>query len=139
MVELEVVRNINASTESVWQILGDYGNLSWVPGADNVEVEGEGIGMIRRLFIPGVDTPIEEVLTAKNESANTFSYRIPKNDVIPFDDYTADVSVDSTKEGSTVVWKCSFDEGQMAQADAKDMIGGSYKMMLDALAEKLEA
>ena len=139
MVELTVIRNISASLDAVWAVLDDYGNLSWIPGADNVEVIGEGVGMTRRLHMPGLDSPIDETLTAKDNSAKTFSYTIPKNAVIPFDDYNATVSVMGDDGTATVNWYCSFDEGDVPEADAKSMIEGSYTMMLDALADKLEA
>lgn len=139
MVELTVTRDIGASADVVWAVLDDYGNLEWVPGADNVDVIGEGVGMIRRLHIPGIDTPIDEILKSKDAGAKTFSYTIPKNAVIPFDDYQANVSVSGDANKATVVWHCTFGEGDMAEADAEGMISGSYSMMLDALAEKLEA
>ncbi len=139
MVELTVVRNIGASVDAVWAVLDDYGNLSWIPGADNVEVIGEGVGMTRRLHMPGLDSPIDETLTAKDSAAKTFSYTIPKNAVIPFDDYNATVSVTGDTGSATVNWYCSFDRGDVPEGDAKSMIEGSYTMMLDALADKLEA
>ncbi|MEE3239785.1 MAG: SRPBCC family protein [Pseudomonadota bacterium] len=138
MVELTVIRNIGASVDAVWAVLDDYGNLSWIPGADNVEVIGEGVGMTRRLHMPGLDSPIDETLTAKDIAAKTFSYTIPKNAVIPFDDYNATVSVTGDTGSATVNWYCSFDQGDVPEEDAKSMIEGSYTMMLDALADKLE-
>ena len=102
MVELTVIRNISASVDAVWAVLDDYGNLSWIPGADNVEVIGEGVGMTRRLHMPGLDSPIDETLTAKDIAAKTFSYTIPKNAVIPFDDYNATVSVTGDTGSATV-------------------------------------
>ena len=139
MVELTVIRNISASVDAVWAVLDDYGNLSWIPGADNVEVIGEGVGMTRRLHMPGLDSPIDETLIAKDIAAKTFSYTIPKNAVIPFDDYNATVSVTGDTGSATVNWYCCFDQGDVPEADAKSMIEGSYSMMLDALADKLEA
>lgn len=139
MVELNVIRKISATLDSVWAVLDDYGNLSWIPGADNVEVIGEGVGMTRRLHMPGLESPIDEILTAKDVANKSFSYTIPKNAVIPFDDYNATVTVTGDEDSATVNWFCSFDEGEVPEADAKTMIEGSYTMMLDALAAKLEA
>ena len=137
MVDLVVVKQIEASADAVWALLGNFGDMSWVPGADNVELIGEGVGMTRRINIPGLDSPIDEILSAKDDAAMTFSYTIPKNAVIPFDDYTASVSVTSEGAGTRVDWACSFDEGEMPAEDAKNMISGSYSNMLDALAAKL--
>ncbi len=139
MVDLTVTKTIAASVDAVWGVLDDFGNMEWVPGADNVEVIGEGVGMTRRLHIPGLDTPIDEILSAKDVAAKTFSYTIPKNDVIPFDDYKANIAVTGDASSATVNWNCTFDEGGMAENDAKAMISGSYENMLNALAAKLEA
>lgn len=137
MVEVTVVKTIAANVDSVWAMLDDFGNMEWVPGADNVEVIGEGVGMTRRLHIPGIDTPIDEILSAKDVAAKTFSYTIPKNAVIPFDNYKADISVSGDDASATVNWYCSFEQGDMPEKDAKEMINGSYTMMLDALEAKL--
>ena len=62
-----------------------------------------------------------------------------ENDVIPFDDYKANIAVTGDASSATVNWNCTFDEGGMAENDAKAMISGSYENMLNALAAKLEA
>lgn len=139
MVDLTVTKTIAASVDAVWDVLDDFGNMEWVPGAENVEVIGEGVGMTRRLHIPGIDTPIDEILSAKDVAAKTFSYTIPKNDVIPFDDYSANIAVTGDAASATVNWNCTFDEGGMPAKDAEAMISGSYDNMLNALAAKLEA
>ncbi len=51
MVELTVTRTLKSNADKVWAILGDFGNLSWVPGPDKVEVIGSGAGMIRRIYM----------------------------------------------------------------------------------------
>ena len=139
MVEVKVVKTIAADVDAVWAVLDDFGNMEWVPGADNVEVIGEGVGMTRRLHIPGLDTPIDEILSAKDAAAKTFSYTIPKNAIIPFDNYKADISVSGDAGSATVNWYCSFEQGDMPEKDASDMISGSYTSMLDALEAKLTA
>ncbi len=138
MVELTVTRKLNANADKVWAILGDFGNLSWVPGPDKVEVIGSGAGMIRRLYISGMD-PFDEVLQSLHAQQKTFTYSIPKNAVIPFDNYVADVTVSAAADStSQVTWHCTFDNGDMPEADAKSMLEGSYHMMLDALATTVE-
>ncbi len=139
MTELNVTRKLNANADKVWAILGDFGNLSWVPGPEKVEVIGTGAGMIRRLYMSGMD-PFDEVLHTLDASQKTFSYTIPKNAVIPFDNYIADVTVAADADNtSQVIWHCTFDNGDVPEATAKGMLEGSYNMMLDALTTKLAA
>lgn len=138
MLEVTVMRELNADANEVWAILGDFGNLSWVPGPEKVEVIGSGEGMIRRLHISGME-PFDEVLQSLDADQKTFSYAIPKNAVIPFDNYIADVTV-AAGAGTTsqVVWHCTLDNGDVPEADANSMMEGSYNMMLDALANAVE-
>lgn len=134
MVEVNLTRDIAASSDAVWAVLENFGDLSWVPGAgDNVEVIGEGVGMIRRINMEGLD-PIDEVLESMDRAAKSLSYSIAKNAVIPFDKYVASVRV-AEKDASTatVFWDCTFDEGEIPGADAKAMIEGNYNMLLDGL------
>ncbi|MGI9295591.1 MAG: SRPBCC family protein, partial [Pseudomonadales bacterium] len=55
MVEVTVTRELHANVDKVWGILGDFGNLSWVPGPEKVDVIGSGQGMIRRLHVAGME------------------------------------------------------------------------------------
>ncbi|MGI9284612.1 MAG: SRPBCC family protein [Pseudomonadales bacterium] len=138
MVEVTVTRELNAEAEKVWAILGDFGNLFWVPGPEKVDVIGSGEGMIRRLHITGME-PFDEVLQSLDADQKTFTYAIPKNAVIPFDNYIADVTVSAGADNtSQVVWHCTLDNGDVPETDAKSMIEGSYTMMLDALASNVE-
>ena len=58
MVEVHVARDLDFPAATVWALLEDFGDISWAPGIDRIEVIGEGIGMIRRLHMQGMD-PID--------------------------------------------------------------------------------
>ena len=134
-----VTRQLQHKAEDVWAILRDFGNLSWVEGPSKVEVEGEGQGMVRRLHIPGMDTPIDEILDSIDESKRSLTYKIPKNDIIPFDNYSATVSVSDKDGGAFIEWSCSLELDNMSEADASAMMEGNYNMLIDALDKKLSA
>ncbi len=132
MVEVKLTREIAASSDAVWAVLEDFGNLSWIGMADSVEVIGEGIGQIRRINMEGMD-PIDEKLESMDVGAKTLSYSIVKNQVIPFEDYLAKVRVEGVGDSATVYWTSTFDECDMPAADAQALIEGSYNMLLDGL------
>ena len=136
MVKATVSRDINFGADKVWAVLADFGNLSWVEGPEKVEVIGEGMGQIRRLFIPGMD-PFDEVLEAIAHSPKTLGYSIPKNAVIPFDNYHATVVVSGDEASSHIDWSCELDNGAVPAADAQAMMEGNYTMLLDALEKTL--
>lgn len=138
MMEIKVTRQMQAEPKAVWDIIGDFGNLSWVPGPEKVEVIGSGVGMIRRLTMAGMD-PFDEVLQSMDARNMTLSYVIPKNDIVPFDDYVADITVSAAGDGGCeIVWHSCFDNGEIPEAQARRMLQGSYDMMLDALASRVE-
>ena len=141
MIDVTVTRKIAADINKVWSILENFGDLSWIPGADNVEVSGQGVGMTRHIIMPGIP-PINETLESLDAKNKTLSYSIPKNEIIPFDNYVADVSLtviggnadgNADKNATHVNWHCSFDAGDMPEADARAAIEGNYGMILDGL------
>lgn len=138
MIELSVTRILNASADKVWAVLSNFGDLSWVPGPDKVEVIGSGVGMIRRIYMGGTD-PFDEVLQSLSADQKTVTYSIPKNAFVPFDNYTAAVTVlETTDSTSQVIWRCTLDSGHMPETDAKDLMRTTYDMMLNALADRVE-
>lgn len=136
MAEVKVVKQIPASLDACWALFSNFGDMSWLPGDQVVEPIGEGVGMARRMHIKGID-PFDEILTAMDHDAKTFSYSIPKNSVIPFDDYVANISLSGDDSACEVSWVSTFDEGDLDKEQSEEMIAGNYSMMLDAAAEKL--
>jgi hypothetical protein len=54
MVEVSIEREFDVSAEKLWAILADFADISWIPGIEKVEIEGEGVGMIRHVTAPGL-------------------------------------------------------------------------------------
>lgn len=136
MAKAKVSRDIEAGAHQVWEVLADFGNMGWMEGPDKVEAIGEGIGQVRRIHLGGMD-PIEEVLEALDHEARTLQYSIPKNAVIPFDNYLATVVVSGDEVSCQVDWSCELDEGELPAADAQAMMEGAYNSLIDALEKKV--
>jgi len=138
MVDVEVRKNIDASLDKVWALFSNFGDMSWLEAGQTVEAIGEGPGMIRRLSMPGIE-PFDEILISMDHDKHEYSYRIPKNAVIPFDDYVAVVTISGNEQSAEVVWASTFGEAGLDPADARKMIEDNYLMMLNMAAEKLTA
>ncbi len=138
MVEVQVKKEIAAGIEACWALFSKFGDLSWIDGDQQVEVIGEGVGMIRRLTMPGME-PFDEVLLAMDDAAHSYTYSIPKCAIIPFDNYVAEVMLSGDANRCEVRWTSSFDEGGMDAEQAKELIAANYRMMLDMAAQKLTA
>lgn len=98
MVDVHVARDLDFSAATVWALLEDFGDINWAPGIDKIEVIGEGIGMIRRLHLSGME-PIDEQLDSMDASTMTFAYSIPRGIPMPVTDYRANAKVTALDEG----------------------------------------
>ena len=79
MAELNVERDFGASAGDVWEKLGDFAELGWMPGVGSVEVEGEGIGAVRSIAMG--PAKIVERLEAHDNAARSLSYSITEGPV----------------------------------------------------------
>jgi len=92
MIEVSVEREFEFSAEKVWAVFADFGNVAWVPGVEKVELEGEGVGMIRHLTVP-VFPPLHERLEAIDHEQQILDYSIPEVEYIQVKNYRARAQV----------------------------------------------
>ncbi len=139
MVEVKLERDLDFPAARVWAVLEDYGNMEWAMGPPRVEVIGEGIGMIRRILMDGMD-PIDEVLESMDPDTMSLSYSIPRGLPLPLTDYRSSARLEELPEGGTrVYWSCQCtptDPG-MSEADTESLMQGTYNALLDSLEEFL--
>jgi hypothetical protein len=136
MIAVQIIRDLPFSANAVWTVLSNYGDISWT-GAPKVEVEGSGLGMIRKVIMDGM-APIEEVLESMNHEAMTYSYTIPRGLPMPVSNYRADVRVESIAESSCQVhWHSTAQPNEGSGSDGQQMLEPAYSHMLDGLAQRL--
>lgn len=110
MASVRVSKHIDAPAEAVWAILADFANVTWIPGAGEVQVEGRGPGM-RRLIHGGGETPIVETLIWIEPDQNALAYQI-SDSPLPVSWFEAVVRVTKNagpEEGSTATWDIDYD------------------------------
>ena len=118
---------VEASASDVWQAMRRYGDLSWAEGIDEVELEGDGVGMLRKVRLAGSPDWILERLTARDDDAMTFSYAIEGEGMPGLKNYSAQVQATPDGDGCEIQWEC--------RAEAEDSEADSMKQGLAALAE----
>ena len=141
MVKVKLVRELNFPAAQVWAVLEDFGNMEWVMGPPKVEVIGEGIGMIRRILMPGLE-PIDEVLETSDAATMTYSYTIPRGLPLPLTDYRSTARVEATESGEARVhWSCECTpiDASMTEAAIEALMQDTYNSMLDALEAFLQS
>ena len=124
MIEVKVERVLEFAAQEVWALIADFGNVSWVPGIEKVELEGEGVGMVRHLTVP-VFPQLHERLDAIDHEKMTLDYSIPAVAYIHLKDYRARAQVFELEgDRCRVVWSCisevdgADDEQAIAETEA---------------------
>ncbi len=135
MAEFVVEKEIDADVESAWKVVADFGALTWAPGIESCEVEGDpGVGQVRKVKAGPVE--IHERLEQFDPEAKSLSYSIVKGP-LPVENYLATVSLADAGSGKTRArWGARFDTPGMDDDAARAIVGGvesSYSAMVDAL------
>lgn len=118
--------------------MSDFANLDWFDGAERVEAVGEGIGQVRRIFMPGMDAPVEEKLLALDAQRHSFEYAVLEGGMNVMRDYRVVASLSDNGAGGTLArWEAAFSGVSVEGVNPQDMIDvmqGTYAGMLDAIA-----
>lgn len=143
--------DINAPASEVWALIGDFGNAhAWLPMVSNTESEGGNTkGATRTLFL-GPDAQVHETLKKHSDEKMSYTYRVPVKThdvaILPVNNYSSTVSVESTDTGSIVTWKGAFYRGypnndpppELNDEAAVAAVTGLYQAGLAHLKELME-
>ncbi len=136
MIEVSVSADFDVPSARLWELVADFGNVSWIPGMSDVRVEGEGPGMTR--FLPMGETEVHERLESLDAATRSLEYTIPEN--IPFAaaNYRARMKVEDAGSGSRLVWSCTLDPVDTSDAEARQTVAGLYDMMIGWIRDHLK-
>lgn len=114
-----------ASPEKLWSLVSDFGGLAGImPGIESCEMEGEGIGAVRR--IPMAGGVVVESLDAFDAEARTLTYSISEAP-LPFADYSASMAVEAEGEGSKLTWTGTFHPAGVPAEKAETVAARVYE------------
>lgn len=128
MTTVTVTETIAGPAAKVWPLLSDFGGVQVGGPITSVEVEGEGIGMVRTLGLG--DALVIERLDAYDADAMLFGYSILNDDSpLPVQGYRASVQVsDLGDDTCRVDWSGTFEPRGVPEADAIKVVEGIYKV-----------
>jgi hypothetical protein len=139
---------INAPADKVWEVVGNFQDMSWHPA--NAKTEGTGgsdKGAKRKLTLKNGGT-IEESVDAYDAAGKSIKYKIDNVDVkvLPVNNYTSSITVKDVGGKSEVEWKGAFYRGfmnndpppELSDEAAVKAVADIYKTGLAALKAKLE-
>jgi hypothetical protein len=140
--------NIDAPVDKVWEVIGNFQDMSWHPAF--VKTEGTGgndVNATRTLTVAS-GGKINEKLLKYDKDSRALSYEITEVDVkvVPVTNYGATISVKGTAEKSIVEWRSSFYRGfvnndpppELSDEAAVKAITEVFQTGLGALKAKLE-
>lgn len=85
MAEISRSENLEASSDKIWALIKDFGNLQgWWPAdlqgmMPRVECEGSGVGMVRNIYSQGASDCVSEKLDYLDEDTKTIQLSIVGN------------------------------------------------------------
>ena len=127
MGEATVKAEMGVSAQTLWKLVEDFGRIPWIPGGDEVEVTGEGVGMIRSLAGGAVREKLEIVDPGQMRIGYTILAGLP----VPATDYHATMTVRALSEGRCELdWSCRFVPDGVSDEEAAAQFRGLYEMMI---------
>lgn len=140
MHTITVEKTFATPIDKVWALVADFANLDWYSPPEKVEKIGTGIGETRRITMPGLPLPIDEILESIDHEAYRLSYRVAENALNPMLGYVVQVTLNDAGDGHTLAcWHGNFDavvEGFNAE-DMVKLMHDTYTAMLEEMATAL--
>ena len=127
MGEARAEIRIKKPADEVWAVIGDYGNLGWMPGVETCELDGDNDRVLGMFGMRIVERQFD-----RDDTERTLTYGIVDGDMKP-EVHRATITVNSEGPGSFVTWDVTTDDGMV------EVMQGAYSGALAALKEKLEA
>lgn len=128
MSEVKVSDTVAAPAAKVWEIVRDFGGVAkWGgPAIQSCSVEGEGIGAIRRIGLPG-GLAIAERLEAFDDAGRSLSYAIVEKSPIPVKNYLSTIRISEVgAQECRVDWESTFEPDGTGEEQAQGMVRGIY-------------
>jgi hypothetical protein len=128
MSEVKVSEVIAAPAAKVWELLGDFGGVTKWGGSmlQSCTVEGEGVGAVRRIGLPG-GLEIAERCEAYDAAKRSLSYAIIGKSPIPIKNYLSVCTIVETGANQCRVdWNGTFEPDGVAEEQAQGMVRGIY-------------
>lgn len=139
-MEVLVTESFSVSADEIWNLLRDFGGiLKWNPDSlESVTVEGEGLGAIRTIGIPG-GVSLQEKLEAFDDPGRSFSYSFTGKLLLPLENYLASMTVIPVDDSNCEVrWESTFGPGPLSEEQAEATVVGIYQAGFDALRKTVE-
>ena len=125
MGEARAEQTIEKPADEIWKILGSFGEMSWMPGVESCELNGDD----RTLKMNGME--IVERQLRRDDSGRSLTYGIVGG--VPVGHHQATITVTPKGDATSLVtWDVDTDDAMV------DAMKGIYQSSLDSLKQQLE-
>ncbi|MFT4582353.1 MAG: hypothetical protein ACI915_005264 [Gammaproteobacteria bacterium] len=133
MYQVLVERTLDMPRKKVFDILVDFGGLDKLlpEMIGSFEVTGKGIGAVRTVVMKDGGKVIERLDVAHDNTV--FAYTITYNDVMPFENYCAVVTLADDGNKTIARWGSNWDAKGIPDAEVVTMLNELYGTLLDGL------
>lgn len=146
MTSIEAQHDYLVPPQQLWDLIADFGNIeAWWPsgGAVNierVELEGEGIGMVRHIYNEGMPAPVSERLDYLDPAALTWRLSIVGAKPAGLRHYRATGRIRVLADGRTrVEYQGEFETETGEENQAREFLQGAYALMFTGLEQATAA
>lgn len=140
MLEIKVHHDFTRPVASLWALLEDFAVIDkWWPKDDpsvlieRVELEGQGIGLIRHIYNVGFVKPVSEQLDAQDAKAHTYSLSIVGDRPAGLLHYQAHARLEPLEVGCRLHYHSFFETQAGREAEAESFLRGAYALMFRGL------
>jgi carbon monoxide dehydrogenase subunit G len=126
MGEARAETRIERPADDVWAVIGDFGELGWMPGIDTCELDGPDTRVLGMFGMRVVERQL-----SRDDAGRTLTYGIVDGDMKP-EVHEATITVTPDADASNVTWDVTTDEGMV------EVMKGAYQGALDSLKAQLE-
>ena len=133
MYKVLVEKVLDMPRKKVFDILVQFGGLEKIlpDMIESLELTGSGLGALRTVKIKGGGTVIERLDAAFDE--RLFAYTITFNDIMPFENYCAVVTLEDAGNKTLARWGSNWDAKGTSEEEIKGMLTTLYGTLLDGL------
>jgi hypothetical protein len=136
VAETNVTRTLDANPEALWAVVRAFDNVSWIPGGEDAEIRGEGIGQVR--IFQGPESKVHEHLEARDDDSRSLTYTIPEGVPFPVTGYRATMLVTDDGGRGRLSWTCEFEPDGVTEQEASKAIEAMYGVMLGWIEDLLK-
>jgi hypothetical protein len=139
MVSVSIEREFDVNAKRLWAILADFADISWIPALEKVELEGEGVGMIRHVTAPGLPQ-LHERMDAIDHEKMILDYSVPEVAYIAAKNYTARAQVFELEgDRCRLHWSCRAEADGATEEESTERTKGFYEMIMIWIGDYLES